>query len=264
MSTPCTVIIGALELLESLKQNAAGGGEVLGFSDNEPLKAIEAITARKPAVIALERLFAATSRGAALINRIKADPALSASEIRVVSVDGTYRVSPRRTPAPASSLAPATPPLPSPSPAAAPAPIEAAAIEAALEAIEAIEEAPAPAPPAPNLDYRGTRRAPRFRMAEGTEAQIDGALATVVDLSTYGAQILCPTPLKPQQKIRVVLADDLGMVKFSATVAWAFFEIPKGVSRYRAGIEFNKDAESKAVDAFCKRRQLPPKPTTPT
>jgi hypothetical protein len=43
------------------------------------------------------------------------------------------------------------------------------------------------------------------------------------------------------------------MVKFAATVAWAFFEIPKGVSRYRAGIEFSKDAESKAVDAFRKR-----------
>jgi hypothetical protein len=41
-------------------------------------------------------------------------------------------------------------------------------------------------------------------------------------------------------------------VKFSASVAWAFFEIPKGVSRYRAGVEF-KDAERKAVDAFCRR-----------
>jgi hypothetical protein len=233
MSTPCTVIIGALELLDALKQSAASGGEVLSFSDNEPLKAIEAITSRKPAVISLERLFAATSRGAALINRIKADPALSASEIRVVSVDGTYRVSKRRTPAPPSSPAPS---------------------DIAVEAVD-IAEAAAPAQPAANLDYRGTRRAPRFRMAEGTEAQVDGALATVVDLSTYGAQILCPTPLKPQQNIRVILADDLGMVKFAATVAWAFFEIPKGVSRYRAGIEFNKDAESKAVDAFGKRHE---------
>lgn len=243
MSTPCTVIIGALELLEALKQSAAFGGEALIFSDNEPLKALEAITTRKPGVIAIERLFAATSRGAALINRIKADPVLSASEIRVVSVDGTYRVSRRRTPA-----------LPPPSAAAAPSPSSPVPADIAVEAVD-IAEAAAPAQPAANLDYRGTRRAPRFRMAEGTEAQVDGALATVVDLSTYGAQILCPTPLKPQQKIRMMLADDLGMVKFAATVAWAFFEIPKGVSRYRAGIEFNKDAESKAVDAFCKRHE---------
>jgi hypothetical protein len=58
----------------------------------------------------------------------------------------------------------------------------------------------------------------------------------------------------------MVLADDLGIVKFSASVAWAFFEIPKGVSRYRAGVEF-KDAEGKAVDAFCRRHtSRPPKP----
>src|SRR3989337_2381221 len=97
MSRPCTVIVGAIELLEALRQSAAPG-EVLTFSDSEPLKALEAITTRQPNVIALERLFAATSRGAALINRIKADPALAGVEIRVVSVDGTYRVSRRRTP----------------------------------------------------------------------------------------------------------------------------------------------------------------------
>jgi len=94
-------------------------------------------------------------------------------------------------------------------------------------------------------------------MANGTEVQVDGALATIVDLSTYGAQILCPTPLKPQQLVRMVLSDDLAVVKIIASVAWAFFEIPKGVSRYRAGVEF-KNAEGNAVDAFCKRHTLPP------
>src|SRR5688572_28414299 len=149
MSTPCTVIIGALELLDALTQSAApGDGEVLTFSDNEPLKAIEAITMRKPSVISLERLFAATSRGAALINRIKADPALSASEIRVVSVDGTYRVSPRR-----ASVPPPQPSAVTPPPSSAPMPAN-----SMVEAVEiANAEAAAPARPAANLDYRGTR-----------------------------------------------------------------------------------------------------------
>jgi hypothetical protein len=245
MSTPCTVIIGALELLEALRQITAADGEVLSFSDNEPLKALEAITTRRPSVIALERLFAATSRGAALINRIKADPALAGVEIRVVSVDGTYRVSPRRTPAPPARSASST----LPDPAAPPVEIE-------IEVVAPTPDAGTPAA-AENLDYRGTRRTPRFRMAEGTEAQLEGALITIVDLSAYGAQILCPTPLKPQQKVRMILADDLGVVKFSASVAWAFFEIPKGVSRYRAGIEF-KDVAKKAVDAFCRRHRVPP------
>jgi hypothetical protein len=251
MSKPCTVIIGALELLDALRESAGEDREVLTFSDNEPLKALEAITTRQPTVIALERLFAATSRGAALINRIKADPTLADVEIRVVSVDGTYRVSARRTPAPpVPSAAPAPVALPAPS--APPVQVD----DVAMETIEVVEPAPPVdgEPPAPNLDYRGTRRAPRVRMAQGTEAQVDGALVKVVDLSTFGAQILCPIPLKPQQKVRMVLADDLGLVKFSASVAWAFFEIPKGVSQYRAGVEF-EDAEPKAVDAFCKRHK---------
>jgi hypothetical protein len=243
MSTPCTVIIGAAELLDALRESAASDGEVLAFSDGDALQALDEITARQPTVIGLERLFAATSRGAALINRIKADPALAHAEIRVLSIDGTYRVSPRRAPARRAPSAPAEP-LPVP-----------AMTDVVVETIApAADEAPAPAQ---NLDYRGTRRAPRFRMTEGTEMQVDGVLATIVDLSTLGAQILCPTPLKPQQTVRMVLADDLGSVKFSATVAWASFEIPKGVSRYRAGVEFT-DAEPKSVAAFCKRHRVPP------
>src|SRR5436189_3125619 len=112
MSTPCTVVIGAVELLETIRQNAPDDSEVLTFSDTEPLKALDAITVRQPNVIVLERLFAATSRGAALINRIKADPSLTNAEIRVVSLDGTYRVSPRRTPAPPGDTQPALPPAP--------------------------------------------------------------------------------------------------------------------------------------------------------
>ena len=52
----------------------------------------------------------------------------------------------------------------------------------------------------------------------------------------------------------MILGDDLGLAKFSASVAWASFEIPKGVSRYRAGVEFN-DAEVSAIDAFCMRHK---------
>jgi hypothetical protein len=241
MSTPCTVIIGAAELLETLRESAAENTEVLEFGDHEPLKALEAITTRRPAVIAVERLFAATSRGAALINRVKADPDLAKAEIRVVSLDGTYRVSPRRKSVRSKSSRAAKPVV--------------ADAELAIEGIEAVPKPASEPVSAQNLDYRGTRRAPRFQMVEDTEVQIDGALAKIVDLSIHGAQIVCAMPLKPQQSVRMALVDDLGNVRFSATVVWASFEIPKGVSRYRAGIEF-KDAERKAVDAFCKRHKL--------
>jgi hypothetical protein len=243
MVEPCTVIIAAPELIDALRRRAASGGEVLCFSDNEPLKALDAITTRHPRVIVLERLFAVTSRGAALINRIKADPALVAAEIRVESHDGTYsRVSPRRS---TGGGAHRPNEAPAPTPAAAPA------------QVAPVSPAPSPADtvdPNPALDYRGTRRVPRFRMKDGTEIQVDGALARIVDLSTMGAQIISQMPLKPQQRVRITLADDLGVVKFNGTVAWASFEIPKGISRYRAGLEF-RDAEAGAVEAFCRRHQ---------
>jgi hypothetical protein len=233
MAEPRTVIIGAPKLLDALRSHA-GEGEILTFSDHDALKALEVITTSRPPVVTLERLFAATSRGAALINRIKEDPGLTSTEIRIVSHDGTYsRVSPRRTP-PAEPAAAAVP-------AAAPPPASA-------------DTAASASPPAA-LDYRGTRRAPRFRMIEGTEAQVDGASARIVDLSVIGAQIVSPSALRPQQRVRIILSDDVGVVRVNAAVAWASFEIPKSTPRYRAGIEFT-DAQAAAVDAFCKRHQL--------
>ena len=55
------------------------------FPAQEALRALEVITRKRPDVVALEQTFAATTRGAALINRIKADPKLSTCEIRIVA-----------------------------------------------------------------------------------------------------------------------------------------------------------------------------------
>jgi hypothetical protein len=237
MPVICTVIIGAAHHLESLKQHAGREGEVLVFTDDNVLAALAAITAKRPQVVTLERLFAATSRGAALINRVKADPALDSAEIRIVSHDGSYsRVSPRRPPF-HPPAAPASTPLP-PQPRSAPAP------SAAVP--------PAAASP---LDNRGTRRVRRFKMRDGTEVQLDGALVMITDLSVSGAQVISHDQLKPQQRVRLILADDLGMVRLNASVAWAKFEVSQGISRYRAGVEF-KNPEVKPVEAFCMRHKI--------
>jgi len=94
------VLIGAADLLPGLKERAGAiDGEVLTFADADALAALETITRRRPAMVALERVFAVTPRGAALINRIKADPSLRQSEIRVLSHDSDYmRVVPRARP----------------------------------------------------------------------------------------------------------------------------------------------------------------------
>src|SRR5580765_8927204 len=97
VTEPCIVLIGAADLLPGLRERAGTiNGEVLTFADVDALRALEAITKRRPGVVALERMFAVTPRGAALINRIKADPTLRDAEIRVMAHDGDYaRVVPR-------------------------------------------------------------------------------------------------------------------------------------------------------------------------
>ena len=236
MSVTCTVVIGAARHLDSLKQRAGGEGEILVFTDDNVLGALAAITASRPQVVTLERLFAATSRGAALINRVKADPALDSTEIRIVSHDGSYsRVSPRRPPFNPHASAAGKPSAPPPS-------------------TRALSATAAPPAMVPALDHRGTRRVRRFRMHEGTEVQLDGALVLIADLSASGAQVISHYQLKPQQRVRMILADDLGMVRLNGSVAWAKFEVSEGTSRYRAGIEF-KDPEAKAVEAFCMRHK---------
>jgi hypothetical protein len=210
VTDPCTVLIGAVDLLAGLKERAGAiNGEVLTFVDADALQALETITKRRPAVVALERMFAVTPRGAALINRIKADPALRDSEIRVLSHDSDYqRIVPRTRP-----------------------------------------------PTVPALDQRGTRRAPRFRMAINVTAQLDGKNATVIDLSTVGAQIVTPAALKPNQKIAVALPDEVMNIRFTASVVWTSFEIPPNSGpRYRAGLDF-PDADVDAVGAFCERHK---------
>jgi hypothetical protein len=214
------VLIAAPELMPALKDRAAvEGGELLAFTDADALRALDVITKRRPAMVALERAFAATPRGAALINRIKADPSLAHSEIRVVSHDADYaRVSSGR----GSDSSPST-----------------------------IAVADAPGEAGASLDEEGTRLAERVPIANGIEVLIDGNPAMLIDLSISGAQVLSATVLKPNQRVRVTLSDERGTSRISGTVAWAVFEIPP---RYRAGIEF-LNAPSAAIDAYTLRHR---------
>ena len=233
VSDPCTVLIAAPDVLANLKERVAESDsqiEILTFADADALRALDAITKRKPAVIALERMFASTPRGAALINRIKADPALVESEIRVVARDSDF-----------TRIAPKQPTSPPPPP----------HVGGAATATAAPEVAPRVQP----LDHYGTRRAPRFKVAGTVDVLVDGNSATLVDVSIVGAQVLTASVLKPNQRIRMALPEESGAIRFNAAVAWAKFEIPpQSGPRYRAGIEFI-DANANALDAYCARHK---------
>ena len=99
------------------------------------------------------------------------------------------------------------------------------------------------------LDQRGTRRAPRFKIVEGVNAQIDGNTTSLVNLSVVGAQIVSRAILKPNQRVRFTLADSAHLERRRAVVIWAAFEIPKGVGHYRVGLEF-LDADQGSLARF--------------
>jgi hypothetical protein len=113
----------------------------------------------------------------------------------------------------------------------------------------AVAEPPPPTPVAAPLDQRGTRRAPRFKIVEGVEMSIDGNPAALADLSLVGAMVVSSTILKPNQRVRLSLPHGKRPIRFSGGIAWAFFEMPKGGPRYRAGIEFF-DADAEAIQKF--------------
>jgi len=84
---------------------------------------------------------------------------------------------------------------------------------------------------------------------------VETKAATLIDLSTVGAQIVSSSVLKPSQKLRLSMADDQATLNLSASVVWASFEMsPEGGARYRAGLAF-VDAEGGAVYAFCARHK---------
>ena len=227
------VVIAAPNLISSLTDRLRDEGELVTFTDSEPIQALQVILETRPGLIVLERLFAATPRGAALINRIKNDPQLTGSEVRVMSHTGDYsrQVSkPAAQPATAAGVV-AEAPAPAPRPAAAPP-------------VATVE-------PPKALDWHGTRRAPRHRVQRGVEIQLDGNPAAVVDMCTFGAQVLSSTILRPNQKVRVSIPVAESTARCRGTIAWAKFELPNPTAApvYRAGVEFI-DADGETVDRF--------------
>lgn len=224
MPSESTVVIAPPDLLPRLvdRLRSQDSGELTSCPDTDIPAAIERVVTLKPDRVALERLFAATSRGAALLSRLKADPALAHAEFRIVSHDSDYwRISPRRP-----TLTDAMPPV-------------------ASQAVTS---------DAPPLDQHGTRRAARLSIQDGVEVLVDGSPARLVDLSAVGGQVLSSAVLKPNQRVRVSMVDGKVTLRCQATIIWARFELGRGDlgPRYRAGLEFS-GADADGVAEYARR-----------
>ena len=75
------LVIAAENLMSALRERVSVDGDIITFADTEPIQALQVIIEERPNLVVLERLFAATPRGAALINRIKSDPQLAHPEV---------------------------------------------------------------------------------------------------------------------------------------------------------------------------------------
>lgn len=209
------MVIGPPDALDGLRDRLESGVEFQSFTDVEALEALDHIIRHKPRIVALDQEFAGTSRGIALVNRIKDDPSLLACDVRVVRRDGHVLLQPVAGP----GLMPVA------------------------------HDANLP------LDQSGTRRAHRFDIREGVGLLADGNPATLVNLSLTGAQIVSKTVLKPNQRVRLVIGDGPSAVRCSGSIAWAAFEMPKGSSpQYRAGVDFIV-ADPDALRAFASKHK---------
>jgi hypothetical protein len=213
------VLIGPADALPGLRERLDSSAEVNTFTDAEALEALDHIIRVKPSLVAMQEEFANSSRGQALINRIKDDGALKNCEVRVMARDAAKnRVAVKRGSHGGAAVA--------------------------------LDE------PKPALDQKGTRRAQRTRMRDGVEVAVDGTPASLIDLSAVGAQVLSPTVLKPNQRVRVIMGDGKTAVKCAGAIAWASFEMPKGLAtRYRAGIDFGTNADAAALESFAKKHK---------
>jgi len=218
------VLIGPADALPALQERLDPTADIQSFTESEALEALDHIMRTKPALVAMQDEFADTSRGVALINRIKDDPTLSETEVRVMAQNAkNNRIAVKRGGAGGGG-----------------------------GAAVAVEEAK----PAPALDQKGTRRAPRFPIKEGVEVAVDGNPAALVDLSAVGVQVVSATVLKPNQRVRVIIGDAKNPIKCAGSIAWAAFEMPKGMpTRYRAGIDFGTTADAPGLDGFAKKNK---------
>jgi len=227
------LVIAAENLISALRERVSVDGDIITFADTEPIQALQVIIEERPNLVVLERLFAATPRGAALINRIKSDPELAHAEVRVMSHTGDYsRQVVKPTAAPIVHK-----------PVVAAGPVVTTSV--------VTEEPPRP------LDWHGTRRAQRYRVRSGIELQLDGNPAVIIDLSTVGAQVISPTVLRPNQKVRITVPSDDYVLRFRGAIAWAKFELPKPpvtTPQYRAGVEFT-DGDPAALAKVIERNR---------
>ena len=210
------IVIASAPMVSAWRAQLDGQPNTRIFSETDFLVALDVILNDRPEVIALDPMFAATARGAALVSRVKADPQLRGSEIRTLVRDG----------------------------------VDAPLVNPVIDSDHASSLQSQP------LDSCGTRRAPRYSMASDVDAKVNGTAGRLVNLSITGSQMLAAIRLRPSEGIRVTLTDDSSDLRLSGSIAWVSLEIAAKANgqRYRFGVEF-RGANPRMLEEFCARHR---------
>jgi len=157
---------------------------------------------RRPTVIALDPRFVATSRGAALVAQVRAEPSLAGSSVRMLTLEND---------------------------------------EQRVRLLEDCHDAPEAAILSVSrpLDQFGMRGAPRFQMVPGARALVNGEPIQVVDLSPAGIRLVSSIRLRPTEEFRLTLVlDDKRVLRLRAVTAWSTLQSGATGLAYRAGAQF--------------------------
>ena len=213
MPLPTTVVIVRPEHLVPVRNRFNEVASVEVVSETELLNVQDAILSRPPEVLVMQPAFAATSRGATLVSAIKSKPNEHGTALRVLIEDEVK------------------------------APLLLSQLE--LADAEVILETSRP------LDRAGTRQSARYPMHR-REIALNGETAQLIDLSVSGAQVQVAARLRPMKVVRLSVEDDNRTVRMQGTVAWASAVPARGVSHYRAGVEF-VTPDLRWLSSFCAR-----------
>jgi hypothetical protein len=210
-----TVVVARADLTPALRERLEADASVIVFGASEADHALEVIADRRPGVVALERLFAETPAGSDFLASVRKMPFIASAELRLLHDEGTDIpvLLRRQTSAPGR-----------------------VAIATTSQVLSHVEP----------------RKTPRYKVANGVTAVVNGAATALVDVSIGGAQVLALNILRPRQRVRVALQDDNDEIRVRATIAWSIFEQCRRTkeTRFRAGVEF-QDAQRTPLETYC-------------
>ena len=197
VDTRSTVFIASEDVLAKWSSRVATPTDLLAFADADAQHVLDVIQRRRPQVVVLEQMFAATARGIALVNHLRSNPTLAGVDIRMLPADRSGALG-------------------------ATGPINGGMLTSMAQP----------------LQHGPERRAQRIKMPNGAEVLIDGERTALIDLSTFGVQVVSDTILKPNQSVRVVINREGLVLRTRAAIAWSSLELARDAATYRAGVEF--------------------------